>query len=315
MEFNNKGQYNSEPQGEYVLTDYDYKHIRHNKEMILYRIMQVVNIIFIIGVILFCIFNFKENTDKLQQSYKQYTISQDSGWAMSLQEFTDQIPLSVQYGVLIFVIVPYLILIVAYFYGQVRARSVKITERQFPEVYQLIQIYSRRMGLKVVPEAYLVQENGVLNAFSAFVIRKRYIQINADLFEIAYRQYKDLNAIGFVVAHELAHIRLKHASLGYNLSILWGSVVPFLGSATSRAREYSCDRVAQVVSGSDGIDAMMALTVGKHLYKMVNVQDYIDNSIQIRGFFVWVYNLTSTHPILPKRIKALILRDRSGELL
>lgn len=55
--------------------------------------MQVVNILFIVGVILFCIINFTKNTDKIQQAYKEYTISQDSGWAMSFQEFTDQIPL------------------------------------------------------------------------------------------------------------------------------------------------------------------------------------------------------------------------------
>lgn len=315
MEFNKGQTYNSPPPGEYILTSYDYKHIRHNKEMILYRIMQVINILFVIGVVLFFIFKFDSNIKKVESTYSKVTIAQNAGDSMSSQEILDKIPQNVQFLLLIIIMGPYLVLVMAYLYGQVRARSVKITERQFPEVYQLIQMYAWRMGLKEVPEAYLVQENGVLNAFSAFVIRKKYIQINADLFEVAYREYNDLNAIGFVVAHEMAHIRLKHASLWYNLSIIWGSIIPFLGSALSRAREYSCDRVAQVVSGSDGIDAMMALTVGKHLYKRINVQDYIDNSMQVRGFFVWAYNLTASHPIMTKRIKALILRDRSGELL
>ena len=165
-----------------------------------------------------------------------------------------------------------------------------------------------------VPEAYIVQENGILNAFSSFVVRKKYIQINADLFEVAYREYGDIGSIGFVIAHEMAHIKLGHASLPYQLWILWGGIVPFLGQTASRTREFSCDRLAQVVSGNDGIEAMMALTVGKHLYKNVNVQDYINESVKVDGFFVGIYNLLSTHPILPKRIKALVIKDRSGDL-
>ena len=153
-----------------------------------------------------------------------------------------------------------------------------------------------------------------MNAFSAFIIRKQYIEIDSDLFEIAYREYNDLESINFIIAHELAHIKYKHATFYYNLFIMFSTIIPIIGSTASRAREYSCDRLAQKVTGNTGVEAMFSLFAGKHLYKRIDVYDYINNSDDIRGFFVWCNNLMSSHPILPKRIRALIKGEGSGEL-
>jgi len=35
------------------------------------------------------------------------------------------------------------------------------------------------------------------------------------------------------------------------------------------------------------------------------VDDYLETSKNAKGFWVWVVNLSSSHPILPKRIRAL----------
>ena len=59
---------------------------------------------------------------------------------------------------------------------------------------------------------------------------------------------------------------------------------------------------------------MFSLFAGKHLYKKIDVYDYIENSKDIKGFFVWCNNLVSTHPILPKRIRALAKGEGNGEL-
>lgn len=308
----NQNGYNTPPLGgDFVLSNRDIDNLRHKAEIPFFRIQQVVNILFIISVIAVFIFTFSDSMSKLQDVFSESM--QNTSTSLNY-DYADKIPASIQLFATLLIIVPYILFVLAYFYGQVRSRAVKITPRQFPEIYDLIIKYSYRLNLKEIPEAYIVQENGILNAFSSFVIRKKYIQINADLFEVAYREYHDIDSIGFVLAHEMAHIKLKHASLPYQLWILWASVIPFLSQTSSRTREYSCDRLAQIVSGSDGIQAMMALTVGKHLYKRIDVQDYIDNSIHVNGFFVGLYNLLSTHPILPKRIKALVIRNKSGDL-
>ena len=216
---------------------------------------------------------------------------------------------------MILVLLPVLLLAVAYlYYAQYRANSIRITEKNFPEIYEVVQDYARRMNMKKVPKVYLTQENGVLNAFSTFILRRQYVVLLADLFEVAYLEHHDLESIKFILAHEMAHIRYRHATFSYNISILFANYLPVISTALSRAREYSCDRMAQHLVGKSGVEPMLALVVGKHLYKKVDVQDYVEHCHEVRGFFVFIYNLLSTHPIMPKRIQALLRDHGSGRL-
>ena len=137
------------------------------------------------------------------------------------------------------------------YYQKYRTMSIRITEKNFPEIYERVQLYAKRLDMKKVPEVYIIQQNGILNAFSSCIVRKQYIEIYADIFEVAYREHKDLDAISFVLAHEMAHIKYKHATFGYQMKILYAKMVPILGSTASRARDYSCDRLAQKVTGVD----------------------------------------------------------------
>lgn len=79
-------------------------------------------------------------------------------------------------------------------------------------------------------------------------------------------------------------------------------------------RKDSCDRIAQKLSGSDGIEAMMTLTAGIHLYKKVDTEDYVEHAKTVKGFFVWCFNLVETHPIMSKRVLALTMKEGSGKL-
>ena len=138
--------------------------------------------------------------------------------------------------------------------------------------------------------------------------------MNTEVFEVAYREHKDLNALAFVMAHELSHIYYGHSTLHYHLSMMFTEGLPAIGQIASRTREYSCDRLAQRLTNYDGVQAIIMLIVDRHLYPMVDVQDYVDTTIQERGFWMWLVNLLSSHPIMPKRIRALIQWTGSGEL-
>ncbi len=200
-----------------------------------------------------------------------------------------------------------------YYFAYYRSMSLRITERNFPEVYELIDSYSKRLGIRT-PKAYVMQQNGVLNAFSTFIFRKQWIMIHAELFEVAYREHKDMDALGFVIAHELAHIYYGHATLHYNLPIWFSRIVPLFSGIASRTREYSCDRLAQRLTGNDGIEAMLALVVDRHLYKMVDKEDYIEQMQEQKGFFIWFVNLIADHPVMCRRIPALVQGRGSGRL-
>lgn len=211
--------------------------------------------------------------------------------------------------------IPLLLMAMVYlYYAEYRANAIRITPKNFPEIYEVVEEYAQRLGMKETPKIYLSQANGVLNAFSAYILRRQYIVLYTDLFEVAYLEHHDLDSIKFIIGHEMAHIRLRHATFGYQMTILFGNYFPILSTALSRAREYSCDRVAQHLTGMSGVEPMLALVVGKHLYKKVDVEDYVQHCHEVRGFFVFIYNLMATHPIMPKRVQALLRDHGSGRL-
>ena len=311
---------------------------RHRLEKRWFRRLIAINVAMIILVVGVFVANFTDNLDFGRQYLNQMkeeimesleSEEEDAGEEETEEESADEevtdaeteeeelteedIPFEVSaffYGLFTLIIT---LLALYYLYAQQITMSLRITERNFPEVYQIIEDYSRRLGIPV-PKAYVKQEKGVLNAFSAFLIKRQWICINAELFEVAYREHHDMDSLKFVIAHELAHIYYGHSTLHYNLLVFFAKLIPVVSSIASRTREYSCDRLAQRLTGVDGIEAMLVLVVDRHLYKMVDKEDYINEMRACKGFFVWYYNLLADHAIMSKRILALEEGRGSGAL-
>lgn len=253
-------------------------------------------------------------TEETQISDEEINEEYEDDAMEKLQKRIEDFPEDIKLMGMIIGLLIFIPIILSYFYAMYRSMSIKVTEKNFPEVYEIVKEYTERLGLKKMPNVYIIQGNGILNAFSAFIPFKQYVELYADLVEVAYREYNDMDSLRFIIGHEMAHIRLKHATLHYNMLMLFSNYIPIISSTASRAREYSCDRIAQKLSGSDGIDAIMSLTAGIHLYKRVDKDDYIKNARKVNGFFVWCYNLVSDHPITTKRIMALEMKEGSGKL-
>ena len=306
---------------------------RHRLEKPWYRRLVILNIILILMTIILVISSYDEYqkqvskftaeviSDYLEQSSESGDSDEDTEDSEEedeedepdYEEFAEKIPVGYKmlgYGIALMTI-GYMSLY--YLNAQVRSRSVKVTERNFPEVHALIHSFSDRLGIQA-PEAYIVSENGVLNAFSAFLFRRQYIQINSEVFEVAYREHRDMNALAFIIAHEVSHIYYGHATLHYNAWIWFSQQLPLVSQIASRTREYSCDRLAQRLTNYDGIGSMLMLVMDRHMYYMVDVQDYLNHAAQEGGFFLWLVNLFSTHPVMTKRIRALADWIGSGEL-
>ena len=294
---------------------------RHKAEVRWYRRLVVLNIIIIIWI---CVWFFGEMKDNKEYAIEVKNLTVESFTSedeervdevnQELDDKMEETPDSLTYFVIIFFLFLAMPFILYYSYAGYRSMSVRITKKNFPEIYDIVEEFAKKLDMKKVPPIYLVQGHGVLNAFASFVPFKQYIELYADLVEVGYREYEDLDSLRFIIAHEMAHIYLKHSTLAYNYSILFSSMVPILPEIASRAREYSCDRIAQKLSGSDGIDAMMSLTAGIHLYKRVDKEDFIEHAKTVNGFFVWCYNLVSSHPVMSKRIIALEMKEGSGKL-
>ena len=300
-----------------VITKEEGNACRHRLEKRWYRRLVVLNVLIVVTVVALFFAGLNNIKEWTKQVVEQLTEQMSPDYVEDKTQYRynalEDVPFEVTavgYGIVILVA---LLFVLYFMYAQYRVMSLRITEKNFPEVYALIEEYARRLGIRV-PKAYVVQQNGVLNAFSAFLPRRQWICIHSELFEVAYREHKDMDALAFVIAHEMAHIYYGHATLHYNLAILFSNAIPVLGSTASRAREYSCDRLAQRLTGTDGIDAMLVLVVDRHLYKMVDKEDYVEEMRMQKGFFVWIYNLLADHPVMSKRIVALAEGKGSGKL-
>jgi Zn-dependent protease with chaperone function len=187
------------------------------------------------------------------------------------------------------------------FIGQLRGNGVRVSERQFPELHRLVERLSREMELPAVPDVYVLQAGGVLNAFATRFLGRNFVVIYSDALELAYQNGEP--AVGFVVAHELAHVKRKHLSKRW---LLYPAMfVPFLGTAYSRACEYTCDRFAAHYRPDRAYDGLRLLAAGKQLYAAVDVAELGDQALRDRGFWTWFAEILSTHPHLPKRVAAL----------
>ena len=187
------------------------------------------------------------------------------------------------------------------FLGRIRANGIRVSERQFPEVYVRAVQLAQAMNLRYVPDIYVLQAGGLLNAFAARLLGRHFVILYSDVLELAYDKGEE--ALGFVIAHELAHIKRGH--LLKRVWLLPGLLVPFLGKAYMRACEYTCDRFGAAYQPGGAVAGLLVLAAGKKLYGRVNVEEYQAQAHTETGFFVWLSEIVSTHPNLTKRVRAI----------
>jgi Zn-dependent protease with chaperone function len=186
--------------------------------------------------------------------------------------------------------------------GRVRGNAVRVSERQFPQLHRLAAAHARRLGLRRVPEVYVMESGGLLNAFATRFLGRDFVIVYSDVLELALAQGEA--AVGFIMGHELAHVWRGH--LKHRWLTTPGRLFPYLGAAYSRACEYTCDRVGAFCQPDGAISGLLALAAGKQLHAHVDVREYAAQAVSDQGFWIRRAELMSSHPLLPKRVAALL---------
>lgn len=201
-------------------------------------------------------------------------------------------------------------------YGKLRANALRITPRQFPQVYALWESIARDLGMKKVPDLYTINGNGLLNAYAACVPGFRsFGAIYSDILETCLRN-EDWDSLKFVLGHEAGHIRLGHVSWWYILFkfvFMFPPVKYIIGLPLGRAQEYSCDKVGHAFAHDHDCKGLLMLTVGKHLYRDVDFDAHIEETVERGGLWSTLINFTAGHPILAWRVNA-IRKEHNGGL-
>jgi Zn-dependent protease with chaperone function len=187
--------------------------------------------------------------------------------------------------------------------GSLRGNAVHVTPRQLPKIHDIAKRHAATLGLKKLPEIFVLQSNGILNAFATRFLGRNFVVLFSDVLGVA--EARGESAVGFVVAHELAHLRRGHLQHRW-LTLPARVLIPYLGPAYSRACEYTCDRFAAHCQPDGAVDGLLVLAAGRELYRDIDAKEYARQVETQKGFFVNRAELMATHPHLPKRVAALL---------
>jgi Zn-dependent protease with chaperone function len=188
------------------------------------------------------------------------------------------------------------------FIAHLRGSAVRLGPDQFPDLYRRVSELAARAGIDRVPEAYVMQAGGTLNALATKFLRSKMLVLYSDLLEACG---DNLAARDMIIGHELGHIKAGHLRMHWFL--LPGFMVPFLGMAYSRAREFTCDRYGAALCG-DPRGALVGISIlaagGSHGHR-VNLEALARQREQLNTGWMTIGKWLGTHPPLSERITAL----------
>jgi len=187
--------------------------------------------------------------------------------------------------------------------GRIKSEAVKLDANQTPGLSQVFSELCSRLNLARVPDLYLMQSGGMLNAFATRFCARDFVVLYSDILE-AYGA--DSGEIKFLLGHEIGHIRSKH--IQKTVLLLPGLFLPLLGSAYNRACESSCDRYGAFASQDTAasVRAMMILSGGKQAGRNLLAEAFSNQHHTSRGFFVSFHELLSSYPTMSKRVSDLL---------
>jgi Zn-dependent protease with chaperone function len=187
--------------------------------------------------------------------------------------------------------------------GDVQGNTVRVHEKQFPELFEILQNQSKILGLKNTPQMYIMHNGGFLNAFATKLFRRNYIVLYSEVLEAAYQE--GMPVVEFIIGHELGHIKRKHVGGLKSLFITPAKLMPLLGNAYFRACEYTCDHIGYNLCPEGAQKGLLILATGKNLYKKIQVDELLADFDGNKGLVTWIAEIFATHPPLIKRIAKL----------
>lgn len=207
--------------------------------------------------------------------------------------------------ILIYLVVGFLIYLFSHsaLIAYLKGNGVKVSENQFPELYLQHQSCCKDLSMDKEPELYIINSDGLLNAFATRFLRKQYVVLYSGVLD-ALKKYPA--GINFYIGHELGHIKRGH--LNWSTLIWPGTLLPLLGAAYYRAREYSCDLhgIQCCKNPKDAVFALAVLATGPGHWSKLNIRSYSNQSDQTGGFWMSLHELTAEYPWLCKRVQHIV---------
>jgi len=185
------------------------------------------------------------------------------------------------------------------FISYIKGTAVRVSAEQYPELYKQYMECNQKLGLEQVPEIYILNSDGILNALATRFLKKTYVILYSDVIDALSSHERSLN---FYIGHELGHIKQGHLKWS---PFLWPAmVIPLLGTAYHRAREYSCDLhgLACCDSPLDSAYGLSVLAAGPVKWSKISLKKYAQQTEDTGSFWMSYHELVNDYPWLCKRV-------------
>src|SRR5262245_12936068 len=192
----------------------------------------------------------------------------------------------------------------------IKGNAIRISEQQYPDLYEKLSRCCQRLGIAEVPETFLLHGNGAFNAFATRFLGRNFLVLFSDVVDaLAERP----GALNFYLGHELGHVHRGH--LTWRPVLLPASFLPLLGSAYHRACESTCDNYGAACcdDAEDGVRALGALGAGGRRWQDLNLPEYLGQAQATSGFWMSFHELIADYPWLVKRAARVVARGEGRE--
>lgn len=180
--------------------------------------------------------------------------------------------------------------------------AIRIGTRQFPDLHVRLERCCRKLGLARIPPSYLVHGDNMLQSLAMRLLRHRCVTLRTEIVDALDN---DPDAIDFYLGRELCHVARPHGA--YGLWVAPALLLPLLGNAYRRAREYTGDRCGLICCRSlhSSIRALSLLAAGPRRWQNLDAHAFIEQAALSGGFWMSLQELTDASPWLCKRMARL----------
>lgn len=201
-------------------------------------------------------------------------------------------------------------------YGLALATGIHVTPTTYNYLYEIVVECADCLNM---PVPYVIVSDSVkgINACTAGTDQFAFIAVSSILSAVMSREQ-----LKFVIGHEMGHLALGHVvyHTAINLVGIAGSMLPLVGpvidktlslplNAWSRRSEISADRAGLICCRDVHVakTALFRLEAGFMDISNIDIDAYVQESEKMldSSTFGKLAEIVHTHPIIPKRIKAL----------
>ncbi len=229
-----------------------------------------------------------------------------ASWLEIDGEYMDFLADSEQLFVPLFLII--LILIIIYnakkLYHGCYVSGIRVSEKQFPEIYAIEQSVGAKMKLKPIPKVFISASSSTYSVLNIPFSSDSFVTVapgaaiyNPDIAE-------------FNIIRDFAHVYYGHRSMWFYLLTFFAHAIPIFGPLLHRTLEYSADRAAKLILGDEAaLECLIKSSVHYLAVRKMDTADYLEKMTAPCGKEASVYyfllNLVSNMPITRYRLKTM----------